>query len=408
MRKEIYNYLENLFPGSRIIENSNNENSSLEKNNKNRKSINISLMDTIYEVTKLNTFNSVDSFLFRLVANQLENYQNLEFNHEISNSIIENIFDNAILRSFILEDFDNFDQPYLNNLITDLLKGLQFWRNKTYEGKNISFGFIIENSFERDFYNYENLNRIQKHIEKDYFAPLSDGMCSFIKINLNGDIIGLNQFDNFYDDSMLPYRFSSVNNLRNSSVLIQTRLGDILLIKDGNLKFVKKNKQWIQFDTNSLMHKISANLQIYERKLKEAVFQTCLDISLAKTGGVLAVVDEEAFDVKKLISYDLNENSDFQIKKEFLYSLTKGQKFQDLSRSLRKEILSIDGSTVINRKGHILLIGTIIRISGGSLGGGRTAACVELSKSGAAIKLSTDGYIEVYADGNRRPILKID
>ncbi|TGL55693.1 hypothetical protein EHQ58_18465 [Leptospira ognonensis] len=407
MKTEILNYLENLFPGSRIIENSIKLDSSIE-NNKNRKSMNISLMDTIYEVTKLNTFNSIDSFLFRLVANKLEEFHNLELNHEISKLIIENIFDNAILRSFIFEEFENYELTYRSNLVTDLLNGLQYWRNKTYEGKNISFGFIIDGSLERSYNNHEIFNNIQNHITKDYFAPLSDGMCSFLSINLEGEIIGINQFDTFHDGSMLPYRFSTVNNLRNSSVLIQTRLGDILLIKEGNLKFVKKNQQWIQFDTNSLMHKISANLNIYEKKLKEAVFQTCLDISLAKTGGVLAVVDDEHFQSKKFISNDLNDDSNFQNKKRFLYSLTKGYKFQDLSRSLRKEILSIDGSTVINRHGYILLIGTIIKISGGSLGGGRTAASVELSKSGAAVKLSTDGYIEVYIDGNRTPVMKID
>lgn len=43
--------------------------------------------------------------------------------------------------------------------------------------------------------------------------------------------------------------------------------------------------------------------------------------------------------------------------------------------------------------------GAIIKNNSGSSGGGRGAAAKKLSQFGFAVKISTDGYIEMYVDG---------
>lgn len=56
----------------------------------------------------------------------------------------------------------------------------------------------------------------------------------------------------------------------------------------------------------------------------------------------------------------------------------------------------MDGATIIDVKGNILAVGAIIQNESGSYGGGRGSAAKLLSNYGLAIKISTDGYIEVY------------
>jgi len=65
-------------------------------------------------------------------------------------------------------------------------------------------------------------------------------------------------------------------------------------------------------------------------------------------------------------------------------------------------ILSSDGLTVINRKGELLDTGVIIDTSkAGDLvtGGGRTTAATAASHYGRVIKVSEDGPIELFHNG---------
>ena len=70
--------------------------------------------------------------------------------------------------------------------------------------------------------------------------------------------------------------------------------------------------------------------------------------------------------------------------------------FFEISKPLRKEIMSMDGATVLDLNGNLFCAGSIISVPGGSSGGGRTAATKKLAEYGVGIKISEDGYIEAY------------
>ena len=80
--------------------------------------------------------------------------------------------------------------------------------------------------------------------------------------------------------------------------------------------------------------------------------------------------------------------------------LIAGKTFDRLDRKLRSELLGLDGACIIGCNGEVQAFGAIIRNKSGSLGGGRGAAARKLSEYGMAVKISTDGYIELYLDGN--------
>lgn len=67
----------------------------------------------------------------------------------------------------------------------------------------------------------------------------------------------------------------------------------------------------------------------------------------------------------------------------------------------------MDGATIIQKDGKVVSFGAIIENEKGSSGGGRGAATRRLSDyGGLAIKISTDGYIEVYMDKELKYFIK--
>ena len=86
--------------------------------------------------------------------------------------------------------------------------------------------------------------------------------------------------------------------------------------------------------------------------------------------------------------------------------LTGGKVFQKLDRKLRGELIAMDGACILNHAGEVYSFGAIIQNDSGSTGGGRGAAAKKLSTYGMAVKISTDGYIELYVDGEERYAIK--
>lgn len=80
-----------------------------------------------------------------------------------------------------------------------------------------------------------------------------------------------------------------------------------------------------------------------------------------------------------------------------MLSLVAGREFSNIDRKLRAELISMDGACILNLDGHVCSAGAIIRNDSGSSGGGRSAAARKLSRNrGMAVKVSTDGYIELF------------
>lgn len=71
-----------------------------------------------------------------------------------------------------------------------------------------------------------------------------------------------------------------------------------------------------------------------------------------------------------------------------------------LDRKLRSELTAMDGACILDLNGNVISFGAIIRNEAESSGGARSAACKTLSKHGLAVKISTDGYVELYLNGS--------
>jgi hypothetical protein len=140
------------------------------------------------------------------------------------------------------------------------------------------------------------------------------------------------------------------------------RLGEILIFRERELIFARRAGHWHYLTHDPVISQMNVPRDI---PLRQAI-------------------------------YDDLPNSQ-SIKSRSLRKIIRGTSFSNLDRKLRQELAAIDGATIISHTGDILAVGAILKVPGGSAGGGgRLAAAKALAAYGLGIKVSQDGSITGY------------
>lgn len=322
-----------------------------------------------------------------------------------------------------------------NDAVEELMDLLEKWAVQTYEGKKVTFGFVISPKAEqvkllkKDWF---------KFLGDDYAAVLTDCIhsviqldkeCNFVKflsLTENDGAIPLHKVSSY-----LPLRFSQCihENVHDGAIgIFLLNNGDIVLSKDRQIKFVKRNLRWLNFSFEAFRAASCSRGNMWDGKLLHEIYATMLDVSFAHTGGILAVVmaPEDLWrpeaengacvlkaydnlriepDEKELGMLSSKDKEIVKIKRQVLNLLIAGKAFPDLDRKLRSELTAMDGACILSADGTAVAFGAIIRSDPESSGGARGAACRTLSHYGMAIKISTDGYVEMYLD--REKVMEI-
>jgi hypothetical protein len=147
-------------------------------------------------------------------------------------------------------------------------------------------------------------------------------------------------------------------------------------------------------------------LRVGNASLRRAVYESCLDVSFARTGGCVAVLTKTVPSklARVLAGQDLIERNELT-RTKLLARAINNRAFQNLDRRFRQELISMDGATVLTRRGKVLTAGAIVKVPSGSTGGGRRATALQLSRLGLAIKISADGPITGFR--KRRTIISL-
>ncbi len=311
-----------------------------------------------------------------------------------------------------------------------LLEKMRSWSQKTYEGKRIPFSFLIDANNKA-----KGIDDFIEFLDNNHSAVFTDGMTSGISLDNKGYITGY--FSTNYDADkregkklipLAPYRFRDIASRcytdKNQSVwigIIAQTNGDILIFKNRSLVFAKRNGKWLYLNAKRIIDRIKEFI-IVEDGIKDyfakEIYLTLLDVTFARTGGCLAIIKEEYKDsvIQKYISFDYLDNDEKnKEKKAILKRLmcagadNENRIFYCLDRKLRQELLGLDGATVIDTTGRIICSGAIVKIDGGSEEGGRTAAAIQLSSYGFAVKISMDGHIRGFhgRDGDIRTVNQV-
>ena len=327
-----------------------------------------------------------------------------------------------------------------NDKVERLFEILENWSVQTYEGKKVTFGFIIDPNKESNF--DTTYGDWCDFLQDDFSAVLTDCVNSVIVLDKNCNFCNYlsitegNKVEQYALQKCLPVRFSNVIEKyvfgeRVGIFLLNN--GDIILSKKGKAIFVKRNLKWLNlgydaFEKSFGNHLDSAKLA---PNLLEEIFASMLDVSFSHSGGIIAVTNDEqaltdlgneaypvlsesdyllnGYTLKELESRLTNNTQKYSrreikkriLKRNVIESLVQGHTFMELDRKLRCELISLDGACILNTSGRVCSFGAIIKNDSGSSGGGRGAAAKKLSNNGFAIKISTDGYVELYINGTK-------
>jgi hypothetical protein len=272
-----------------------------------------------------------------------------------------------------------------------LLKCMQHFEAlaaRTYEGRQIASAVGITGSV-----GYQTV-RLNELWAEDFSMVLANGIDTMFVAGSDGRVFNLISLPSG-DISYAPHRFGSIAawcDTKNRVALALNRNGEILLFKDQRLQFAKRRGAWRFYSHEPVLNQFGYGLP---RRLKEAIYETCLDVSFARTGGCIAVLSKQ--NVPKLRQYVNSEDiidETLTVKTTLLSKAVRGDTFQAIDRRLRLELLSMDGATIVDHQGNILAAGAIVKVpSGSSGGGGRKAAARQLSKLGLGIKISSDGPV---------------
>lgn len=328
--------------------------------------------------------------------------------------------------------------------IEKLFDQLEKWSVQTYEGKKVTLGFIINPNAVSDF--DTEYGSWCDFLDNDLSAIFTDCIHSVIELDKNCNftrylsISENNKVDEYPIEYSSAYRFSAmlkkhVTGNRVGIFLLSN--GDIILSKNGTIKLVKRNLKWLNFSYEAFKNSFGDYLVKNEisETLLQNVFASMLDVSFSHSGGIIAVINnlDNLLNAPKnelpiLNSCDyLLEKSNIEIESELktnkpqlkkgeikkrllkrsvIKALVNDKPFIEIDRKLRCELVALDGALILDRNGKVCACGAIIKNDSGSTGGARGAASQKLSRYGFAVKISTDGYIELYINGEREFSIK--
>jgi hypothetical protein len=281
------------------------------------------------------------------------------------------------------------------------------WSSNLYEGASISAAIGFKHLPQpADAPTLESLSR------HDFSAVLSNGHDTLLEFDFSGRFVSHRQL-NAEDDpsSYCPMGQAAIaewtlaHAQRRRVALCLNRLNEILVLRDGKLLFARRSGKW-HFITHEPIITQMGTPQ--DKGIRRAVYETCLDTSFARTGACLGIVSSsQASSLGRIVSADDLLSNKSTVKTKVVAKLLGAKKFQNLDRRLRRELAAIDGATIISNDGSVLAVGAILRIPGGSTGGGRRAAAQELGKLGLGIKVSQDGGIVGFRLGRTEPAFQM-
>lgn len=389
-----------------------------------------------FVIKRVQPFKSFEVSLVKSIVEEMRVIFKANLNEEFIRGLESQVTQRAICRALTKNAYTTLDS---------LLTTVSNWGLRTYEGQKAKFGFIITGKNAPKVTPNMNIEHILK---KDFSALLSDGINTYILLSADGQLLSYQSLSKATKQNIFaPYEYINIASLCTGNrigVCLDSE-GEVLIFKDKQLLFAKRNGKWISFSHEEIVAKLAERSGEVE-EVRRAVYLSALDTSFARDGGCIVHLNSAAKQavLKHIDAADLISKECYEIKvgetnqqsfldeqemgasnalfEEFLkedkctkaatlIKIIGGRKFQELDRKLREELIGIDGATIIDYEGNVIAVGAIIKIEAGSVGGGRLAAAKTLSNYGIAMKISADGCIEGFrsdrAKGKVKPLFVI-
>ena len=191
--------------------------------------------------------------------------------------------------------------------------------------------------------------------------------------------------------------------------LVLTPNGEIKVFARGMQVFNFLGGRWRLTDALEkyrVWEKAVGNTQIAER-----IFSIALNLAEDRRGGLFVVLDNPQTANLIVAPSDLLTNQNLSTdgiehgSKDQLHYLFNRKRIIDLAPSVLETLARIDGAVVLDLDSNLLAFGTILRHPLGieerthPTEGGRTTAAIVASRFGSVLKISEDGYISFFHNG---------
>ena len=292
--------------------------------------------------------------------------------------------------------------PAMKSTLQRLLSAFCSLSQQTYEGNKIVYAVGLDQAGkgETDFFSF---------IRTDYAKVFSNSRNTILVIDPAGRLIRHEHLEYHPDkDERMripcPLHFLQLAHWtrENPGAVLAALIwsGDILIFRQGSLCFALRRGRWKHYPHAQSISLLSTTMAKHTENLRETLYATLLDISFQRSGGCLGFVrrgSEKAVTEEVIVASDAFLGPDtISEKARTLQHLIAGKRFQDIERSLRLELASMDGAFVFSAN-RVLTAGAILKIqSSDTQGGGRRAAAKALARYGLGVKISNDGQIDVF------------
>ncbi len=313
---------------------------------------------------------------------------------------------------------NNDDIVSLNviNSVVDILYSIKDLVDSTNEGKHFPFLIgIISNSDK-----HSDIKWIDMY-NKQFVKSMSSKKIAFI-LNTYGEFIGFDDisnrtknFDDYVSELVYEDGCSYINNyilnfeINNKSkdiFFISTNdEGDVFIYKNATMLFFMRRNSWYFLNEAAIQDVLSEGFE-FVKNYENSIVKTILDMLINKHGCCLGIFNREIWHDEQL-NVKIPSSP---ILKMFTNDCQNDNIFWNKTREIRQRLLSVDGAVLLEAEtGMIYTIGAIIRNTDFTAAqGGRTTAAQSIaSRGGLAIKVSDDGYVEIYMPHRKTKIKNI-
>jgi hypothetical protein len=191
------------------------------------------------------------------------------------------------------------------NIILRAIDQLALWATRLYEGKPVvaSIGFTSDPS--NATVTFHEISQL------DFSSVLSNGFDTLLSFDFEGRLGGhFPLAQSGVAPAFAPYRQGLVAEWAKQGrvALVLNRLGEILVFKDQKLLFARRSGIW-----HFLTHEpVLTQMGYYEKAVRTAVYESCLDASFARTGACVGLLSSSKGAKWKELVPSLDDHLDAQ------------------------------------------------------------------------------------------------
>jgi hypothetical protein len=252
------------------------------------------------------------------------------------------------------------------------------------------------------------------------FHRLSDGLKTLALVDQDGrlvDVIDVQHWSEPFLTSPLPVpsparyeAHSRATSCGGHICLILTLSGEMKIFADGVQVFRFLDGRWRITDAVEKFRLWKEGLN--NSRLAEVLFITALNLAEDRRGGLLVVLDDPATASRLISDSDLlastprQDHARARGSKDQFHYLLRDKCVLNLPTTILETIAHIDGAVVLDAESNLLAFGAILHypdladLHPENIEGGRASAAIGASRFGKVLKISEDGLISFYQNGN--------